>query len=414
MFHVTEFGEDELSSAPSILHDAPSGLKLELHGELAPLAEEWRAFEQTASATLFQSYAWLDAWVRTAAAMSQERPFIILGRDDGGTPRFIWPMAIRRAHGIRVLGWLGQDHGNYAMGLSDPAFAARSTADDIRRLLARISARFPDLALAHFRNQPETWDGVANPFAALPRQPSPNSGFAVPLEADFEAVYTARLRSRARASLRRKERRLAEVGLVEIGVAETAEDRLAILEVYLRQKARQFRERGIANVFAEPAIQNFYRALARARGLGAHGFENRYLTVGGDIVATLSGVEFAGRFYGLTNSLAAGDLRRWSPGLILLREHIRTCCLRGTRVYDMGIGSGRHKDTWKPEPIPLFESCIPLRARGWPAALAVGARTSAKRIVKNNPHLWSAAQSVRRALRGTRIRDAAGTGTERR
>ncbi len=103
---------------------------------------------------------------------------------DDGRPLFLWPFEMAPA-GMKVLSWLGQDHANYNMGLFAPEAAPKFTANDLSRLLAEV-ARETGAVAAILRAQPFSWDGMANPFAELPRRPTPSSGYAVTL-GDFAA-----------------------------------------------------------------------------------------------------------------------------------------------------------------------------------------------------------------------------------
>src|SRR5262249_43176264 len=84
-----------------------SGVPLQVHGNLAEVEHEWRAFESRADRTVFQSFDWLAKWQRHIGARRNTRPAIVLGRDDEGHLLFILQLAIERRAGVRCLTWLG-------------------------------------------------------------------------------------------------------------------------------------------------------------------------------------------------------------------------------------------------------------------------------------------------------------------
>src|SRR5690606_29561370 len=96
--------------------------------------------------------------------------------------------------------------------------------------------------------QPFDWDGVPNPFALLTHQSAPNSGYAIKL-GDFATLYQSRFSKRSRQTLDRKERHLREMGTLKYGWAESREERLAVLDTFFAQKARQFAAMGVTNMF---------------------------------------------------------------------------------------------------------------------------------------------------------------------
>ena len=60
--------------------------------------------------------------------------------------------------------------------------------------------------------------------AGLPHQSSPSVGYALRL-GDYEALFEARFGKRSRGNFVRKERRLAEAGVLTYGGAETRDER---------------------------------------------------------------------------------------------------------------------------------------------------------------------------------------------
>jgi CelD/BcsL family acetyltransferase involved in cellulose biosynthesis len=125
-----------------------------------------------------------------------------------------------------------------------------------------------------------------------------------------------------------------------------------------------------------------------------------YMKVAGEVVATFIGVMRDDRFSVLLSSITNGELRRWSPGLLLMRSQVQDLCRRGLKFYDLGVGEARHKSEWADTDVPLFDSFIGFGPMGKLAALPLSMRSRAKRVIKNEPHLWALVQRVRRLLRG--------------
>ena len=55
-------------------------IRISIHRDLADAEREWRAFEQTADCTVFQSYEWLSAWQRNIGARTGVVPAIVMGQ----------------------------------------------------------------------------------------------------------------------------------------------------------------------------------------------------------------------------------------------------------------------------------------------------------------------------------------------
>jgi CelD/BcsL family acetyltransferase involved in cellulose biosynthesis len=173
----------------------------------------WEELQRTVRCTATHTYAWARAWAH--AMGSGPRAAIAVGYGADGKLLFLWPFEMAPTCSLTVLSWLGQEHAAEA--------AVNFAAADVARLLDAVARRTGAVA-AILRSQPFSWDGVANPFAGLPHQSSPSVGYAVRL-GDYEALFEARFGKRSRGNFLRKERRLAEAGVLTYGWAETRDER---------------------------------------------------------------------------------------------------------------------------------------------------------------------------------------------
>jgi CelD/BcsL family acetyltransferase involved in cellulose biosynthesis len=98
------------------------------------------------------------------------------------------------------------------------------------------------------------------------------------------------------------------------------------------------------------------------------------------------------------NTYTISDNARYSPGLILLRDMIDHYADLGYTSVDFGIGSDEYKRTFCKDDEPVFDSFIPLTARGRLTAFGLSSLTHAKRLVKHNPALMHMAQLLRNAV----------------
>lgn len=198
-------------------------------------------------------------------------------------------------------------------------------------------------------------------------------------------------------TLQRKEHRLAEMGRLEYGWAETREEKLAVLEAFFEQKAKQFAAMGITNVF-DADTSALYRALALLDGDNPSRLRLAYVKLDGAILATFSGFICHDRLSVALSSLAEGHTQRQSPGALLLRHQIREASDARLTYYDLGVGQARHKDDWCNTVYELFDSFIAFKPHGLLSSLPLAGAARLKRSIKSNPYLWSLAQAVRKRL----------------
>src|SRR5258708_5966787 len=136
----------------------------------------WRWLEREhAIATPYQQYDLLELWQRNVGRRAGYTPFIVVGCDTAGQPQFLWPLAKVGKGPVRTLQFLGAKHVNFNFGLWRRDAAATITAADIRKIFHEVTDNGRGFDLILLRNQPKMWGDVANPFAMLPHQQSPNN-----------------------------------------------------------------------------------------------------------------------------------------------------------------------------------------------------------------------------------------------
>src|SRR4029077_3193950 len=102
----------------------PAGeISLIVHHDLAAIEQAWRAFEETAACTPFQTYDWLSAWQRHIGALNGVTPAIVIAcRCD--EILMLLPLAVQHASFARRLTFLGQELCDYNAPLLAPEFSS--------------------------------------------------------------------------------------------------------------------------------------------------------------------------------------------------------------------------------------------------------------------------------------------------
>ncbi len=153
-------------------------------------------------------------------------------------------------------------HANGNFPAADPAFL-KAGAFDAAAVLDAIRAAHPDVdALVLERLLPEH-EGIANPLLALPHFPSPNVSRAVSLEGGFDALLSRVSGKRKKKSTAPQTRKFEAAGGFRRIEARTPEEVSRLLDAFFAMKEFRFRKMGIANVFGDMEVQNFFRSLFR-------------------------------------------------------------------------------------------------------------------------------------------------------
>jgi CelD/BcsL family acetyltransferase involved in cellulose biosynthesis len=356
----------------------------------------WRDFEGKALATPYQRFDWLDSWFRHIGAGLGIEPLIVIARKQDGSPALIWPLGVRMFGPARVGRWLGCKLANYKLGLYDRETVGRLNRATLAPVLdhLRKDARLDGLFLT---NQPETWEGIANPLLCLPHQDSPSFAYSLALRADFSALYNELRSGSTRKKLRRSERRIAdEYGSCALRRPQTPEDVDRILSVFAEQKAARMEEKHLQNVFAAPGVMAFFRESA-IRGIGQDEplLDLLWIDAGGRVAATWAGTSAGGRMCGIVNSFDLGEFAQHQPGEVMLRQLVEDCCRRGLNEFDLGVGEAQYKYSWCPRTDRLFDTFLGFSAVGWASASVASAGYRLKRSVKKSKTLSDLTNRVR-------------------
>lgn len=383
-----------------VIEIAGQAVTLEFHHKLDGLAPLWDEIALSgAEASVFQSYDWLVTWARTAAAASNERPLIVVARATGGELKLVLPLGIETVAGLPVAGFLGQSHASYGLALIEPDFAARMNSAGIRALFNAVARRVP-IAAVRLDHQPATWNGRPNPFAVGNTWVSANDSYVLALDGRFSDLYAGLFSARTRQTLRRKWKRLGDLGGLRTRHASNAADRTRLLETFLAAKSQQLREGGIGDLFSDPGIVAFYRELAEVKIGGTYVLDICSIEAGGEIGAIVLLVSHRGRRYLLNTALCSPRLRDGSPGLQLLTRDIEHADTTGLESYDFGPGAAAYKSAWNPQSVPLLTRVFPITAAGAPLVAHMTATVVVKRTIKRNPAIWQFARNLRRNLFG--------------
>lgn len=374
-----------------------SGLQLEVHDDLEYARADWQRFQTLAAGTPHQTFEWVSTWHGRLGAGSGLRPRIVIGRDHSGAILFILPFGISRHLAVRVLEWLGGDHGNFASGLFSREASRSARLPRFEHLWQYILGAAGPVDAVHLSCQPEDLGGYTNPLAELAGIEASEPAHWFPLGPDWEAHYRSRFSAKSRSDLRRAERALARQGEVRTGPVIRLEERLAVFDWMVQQKRHQLQELGAADMFAEDGTRCFYRALlAMPQAQSPIDICLTALRCGGEVLAANMGVIHQNRFHGLVMGTTHGPMRKHQPGKILFRDTVAHLAETGVTAFDGGVGGDEHKLRWCSEERPLFQTLVPVTTAGAAYIAMARAHLRAKQKIKTSPQLWSAYRTMRR------------------
>jgi CelD/BcsL family acetyltransferase involved in cellulose biosynthesis len=310
------------------------------------LRAEWDALVARGAADVpFASHGWLSAWLDAFAPAAE--PLVLVARGPRGAALGMAVFLVERRRGLVRLVAPANDHScrvEWALG-PDPGTAVAALWAHLRDrvrwdvLLLRdvlrdgpTSVLLEPLARAD-RHLTGRWESLRTPFVRLG---------GTPVEERTSAKF--------RANLRRRARRLHEMGAVAVRRASAPEEVDAALADFLAVEASGWKGQGGTAIALDPALVGFYERVARdAAARGA--LEIRALTLDGRPVAVHLGLVHRG-IYLLPKTAYDERLASVSPGQLLQREVLAECEARGLAGFDFLGPDMPWKRDWEPEHAP--------------------------------------------------------------
>lgn len=337
--------EAELRRAPAAL---PRTRVEALRGRAAfdDLREEWDAVVARGPADVpFATHGWLSAWLDAFAP--DAAPLTLVARDPGGAPLGMAAFLEERQRGIARLVAPANDHScrvEWALGPD----AGTATAALWAHLRDRVAW---DVLLLRDVPRDGPTSALLEPLARADRHPTGRwESLRTPIVRLGGVPAEARTSAKFRANLRRRAKRMGELGAVAVRRSDRPEDVDAAVADFLAVEASGWKGEGGTAIALDQALVRFYARIARdaaARGTLAI----RTLTLDGRPVAVHLGLVHRG-VYLLPKTAYDESLGSVSPGQLLQREVLAECEARGLAAFDFLGPDMPWKRDWEPEHAP--------------------------------------------------------------
>ncbi|RWM20141.1 MAG: GNAT family N-acetyltransferase [Mesorhizobium sp.] len=385
---------EAMEAAPRALPADQAGLSVSV-ADGAALA----TYAELCRSALFapaQSPAWILNWARYTEADT-----VLATLSTDGRPVFSLALDVTSSGRFRVARFMGGRHANGNFAAADPIWLTKADGATIGSMLATIARARPDIDLVALERLLPDLDGIANPLLSLPHFPSPNLSLAVDLAGGFDALLSRASGRRRRKRHRSQARKFEAVGSHRRIEARTADEANRLLDAFFEMKEFRFRKMGIANVFGEPEVRAFFRALfVEALSDDRPSFVLHGLEVAGKLRAVTGSSRSGKRLICEFGAIADDDLAHASPGDFLFFDNIEEACERGFDVYDFSVGDEPYKRLWCDIETQHFEVLIPLTRKGRALVFVLRQSARLKAFVKNSPTIWKLTKMLRRKTAG--------------
>ena len=341
-----------------------------------------------------QSFAWIDNWRAIVNADS-----FVVGLFDGDGPILAVPLEVVRQNGAKIARYPGGSHANCNFPWLRKEYGGALRREALRQLVDAIRKARPDIDALSLTRQLSELQGAANPLLALGKAPNPNPVLAASLGDGFDAVLDRANRKRKLKKHRQHGRRYEESGGWRIAGPQSRAETDKILDLCFAMKAQRFQKMGISDPFADENVRNFFKAFfGEGPAKGQELNELRFLEVGGTVRSII------GKLYSDTGptvefgAIAEDELTAASPGEFLFFEDISRSCDEGRLIYSFGIGDEPYKREWCDIERTIYDTLVPLSAKGRSFTALQSVRNGIAGGLKRNPRLWGFAKTLRSRL----------------
>lgn len=319
-------------------------MKLSVVEDAQSLRDEWLVLGEHASDP-YSCFSWCQAWYRASERHGTGKALIVVGRSAQGRVDMILPLFIEGSSGVRLVTRPARRISGDFGGIFRPELRDSIKDDQGKEFWARIAQVIPgDLLVLNGVSSEEIKRG--NPLAHLYLHQSSIDGFHTTLEGDWDKQYEAMFSSKIRRNDRRCKRRMAEEGEVDCSVVAGAPAQTEAINALIEQKIEQLEEVGQPHHYADPTVRCFFELLPQLMQESA---DEEFLFVSmkfnGEVVATNFGVRKGERHYGLMTAMSA-QMRKFSPGRLVMLETAGILTQRGCSFYDFGNGEYQYKQYW--------------------------------------------------------------------
>ncbi|MEP0944790.1 MAG: GNAT family N-acetyltransferase [Rhizobiaceae bacterium] len=321
-------------------------IQLSVFSRPAEIQDEWMQFEQQLMAGHSNSN-WALAWYAAQEVHQTASPYILVGRNDQGRICFILPLELARVGTMKVLRLPGANQATYCGGLFDKDILSLIENGKGHAFWQAVFAGVGEVDAIVLEGISQQRNEKHHPFNCLPLSSAAHDSMQMAIQKDWPTQYQSMFDGKSRSNDRRVERRLAEMGKLSHLVANSRAERLQLLEVMLAQKAIQFEMLNFSNPYSAPGVANFYRNLINQDAM--HAESSLYVSgmmLADRPLAVNFGVIQNSELQGLITSMTSCELRRFSPGRLLMIHTNRHLSDNGVNCHDFGMGEFGYKQEW--------------------------------------------------------------------
>jgi len=313
--------------------------EIELFVELNErLKKIWNNLEQDSDHTCFNSLAWIENYNNTYYKTIKFRIFVIFFKNK---PICIVPFEIIKKFNINILQWACDTKSDFNAPPQDKNFSFKK--DSFEYIWNQILLLMPNVDLINLKRQINFSSNINNPFINYLTNSREGIIQQINLPTAWETYKTATLKKKFYLDLMRTKRLIKKYGKVQFVIAKNSEEKISFINELAKQK-----EKNLIKINAKPlSIEdlNFYKNFEKMNN-------KKYITqvsgikLNGEFIAMHWGIFSKNYYYYLLPSMKEDNVKKFSPGKLLLSLLIRWAISKKINYFDFGLGQEAYKKSW--------------------------------------------------------------------
>ena len=313
------------------------------------LKENWIKVEKNSYPNFYKSLIWINNYIlsfKKKRKNSKLRIFVIYSNEE---PICILPFEIVKKFRTKILYWACDAKSDFNAPLQKKEFAFKEK--DFKEIWNEILKTMPDVDLINLKKQLNLPRVSNNPFISFLKNSKEGTIQQINLPNKWSDYTNRILKNKFYNDLLRTKRLIKKSGKVEFIIAKNSNEKINLLEYLIKQKQDNLEKKNFKSLDDEDL--NFYKNFENYKN-DDYFTQVSAIKLNNNFVAMHWGIISKNNYYYLLPSMKSGDVKKLSPGKLLLSLLIRRAISKKLNLFDFGLGEEIYKKKWSNNSIDIF------------------------------------------------------------
>ena len=304
------------------------------------LKEIWFHIEKESNHTCFNSLVWIENYIfsyKDYVKNSQLKIFVVFFQNK---PICIFPFEIIKRFKINILQWACDIKSDF----NAPLIIKNFNFDEktFKNIWSEILKKVPEADIVYLKKQINYLD-LPNPFVSFLKNSKEGNIQQINLPKKWDTYTDKYIKKKFYLDFLRTKRLIKKKGKIEFLIAKNTKEKYVFLETLIKQKKEKL-IKNKSNSISEKDL-NFDKNFEIFKKK-QYDTQVSAIKLNGEFVALHWGIVFEKYFYYLLPSMKNNDIKKLSPGKLLLSLLVRWSISKKISTFDFGLGEENYKKNW--------------------------------------------------------------------